>query len=667
MKWKMQFPAVTAAVLSTLLLVACDGAYAPLPVAADADEHGSTAATTVTAQRNLALLESLPMADRQDFEDARRGLIATAEGLRIEGPGDAPAWNMGDYAFIEGDAPDSVNPSLWRQAQLNNIHGLFKVTDGVYQLRGFDLANMSLIEGDSGWIVVDPLTNAQTAAAAINFAFEHLPRKPITAVLFTHSHIDHFGGVLGALEAAGTSANDVEVIAPEGFLEEATSENILAGPTMMRRAQYMYGMSLPRTARGHVDTGLGKQPSNGDYGVLPPTRLIERTGQRLIIDGVEFLFQIVSGSEAPAEFTFYLPAQRAFCGAEMLSRNLHNLYTLRGAKVRDALAWSDFIDEAAELFGEADIYFASHHWPIWGRERVAGFLEVQRDTYKFLHDQTLRFAYQGLTPREIAERVELPAALQRDFSNRGYYGTVYHNVRAVYQRYFGWYDGNPATLNPLVPEEEAQRYVTAMGGAASVLAQAQESFDAGDYRWAGTLLNHLVFSDASNNEARALLARSYDQLGYQAESGPWRDVYLSGAYELRHGTSEGLIDLSRSRGMIRYAERSHFFDVMAAQIDAEAADGEELVINFHFTDLEENHVLRLRNSVLHHSKAPVDESANATLNITHDLFLDLVLEQVSLKDLITTDQLSIDGSRLDLVKFFALQDKADRDFDIVFP
>jgi alkyl sulfatase BDS1-like metallo-beta-lactamase superfamily hydrolase len=652
--------------LAFTLLTACDSAT-QLSSEPDADAFGSTPASHFTTELNQAVLKSLPFSDKGDFDEATRGLIARPDSLKIAGPSGSIAWEPATYDFIQGDAPASVNPSLWRQEQLNNIHGLFKVTEGVYQIRGFDLANLTLIDGEHGWIVVDPLTNNQTAAAAINFAFEHLPSKPISAVLFTHSHIDHFGGVLGALDAAQTAIASVRVIAPQGFLEEATSENMLAGPTMMRRSDFMYGSTLPRTPRGHIGSGLGKGPSYGNISILPPTDTIDHTGQTLVIDGVEFVFQNVSGSEAPAEFTFFLPAHKAFCGAELVSRNMHNLYTLRGAKVRDALAWSGFIDEAKNMFSEADVYFASHHWPIWGRDRIANFLETQRDTYKYIHDQTLRLAFKGYTPSEIAEQIVLPKSLQKDFSNRGYYGTVRHNSRAVYQRYFGWYDGNPANLDPLTPEQAAQRYVEAMGGAQQVIALAESAFDSGEYRWAATLLNHVVFAQPSNSDAKALLARSYDQLGYQAESAPWRDSYLTGAKELRQGKPKSAADLALGRDMIKYAARSNFFDVMAAQLNAEDAEGMAMIINITFTDLHENHVLTLKNSVLHHAQAPENSEANATLKISHDLFLDMVLGNASVKKLIFSDELSIDGSKIDLARFLALQDKPKAVFEIVRP
>ncbi|MGH8454851.1 MAG: alkyl/aryl-sulfatase, partial [Nevskiales bacterium] len=448
---------------------------------ADADEQGHTAATAATKEVNAKVLEELDFSDRQDFEDAKRGLIASDPDLKIAGPEETPVWDMPSYAFIKGEAPDSVNPSLWRQAQLNNIHGLFKVGDGIYQLRGYDVSNMSIIEGATGWIIVDPLTAQETAARAIAFARQHLGNKPIVAVIFTHSHVDHFGGVLSVIGAEQAKQQKVRVIVPTGFMEEATSENVLAGVTMLRRSMFMYGKRLAHTPRGHVDTGLGKGPAYGSFGILAPTELIDHTPQELTIDGLRFVFQNTPASEAPAEMTFYLPARKAFCGAEVVSHNLHNLYTLRGAKVRDALKWSSYIDEAIRLFGDVEVYFGSHQWPVWGNERVLAFLESQRDTYKFIHDQTLHLALQGYTSREIAEQIELPPVLRKTFSSRGYYGTVRHNAKAVYQFYFGWYDANPANLNPLPPEDAGKKYVEFMGGADAVLEKAQASFDQGEY------------------------------------------------------------------------------------------------------------------------------------------------------------------------------------------
>ena len=654
------FPSRAGILSLTLLLAACGG-----------DEQSTgTSSSTATAQTmaiNAEIAKQLPLDDQQDFEDATRGLIASQKPLVVKNADGKVLWDMEKYAFIEGDAPDSVNPSLWRQAKLNNIHGLFEVTPGIYQLRGFDLANITLIQGKTGWILVDPLTTAPTARNALAFAREQLGDQKISAIIFTHSHIDHFGGIDGVL--TDNEREQLQVIAPEGFMEEASSENILAGPTMQRRAQYMYGSRLERSATGHVDTGLGKQPPfGGDIGILAPTHIVSQTGQTLTVDGVDIVFQYTPASEAPAEMTFYIPQLKAFGGAEVVSHTLHNLYTLRGAKVRDALKWSGYIDEAITLFGqEAEVYFGSHHWPIWGKERINDFLKSQRDSYKYIHDQTLRMANAGYTPKEIAAELKLPSTLAKNFANRDYYGTVSHNAKAVYQAYFGWYDGNPANLNPLPPAEAGAAYVEAIGGADKVLNIAQQSFDKGQYRWTAELLNHLVFAQPDNQSARELLAKTYDQLGYQAESGPWRDVYLTGAYELRNGPPTQATNLSEIARLLEETPLPLFFASMAASLNGPRADGKQLLVNFNFTDLKENHVLQVENAVLHHRIAAPVAGADATVNLTKPLFLKLVTGGAGLKDTLFSDELSIEGSRLSLLEFFQLLDKPQGNFNIIEP
>ena len=647
--------------LCILLLSACGKPATD----ATADADGFTAPTALTAKTNAEVANELPLADQQGFEDAQRGLIASEPDLQIEGPGGL-IWDMPSYAFVTGDAPDSVNPSLWRHARLNNIHGLFKVTDGIYQLRGYDASNMSLIEGKTGWIVVDPLTTRETSTRAMAFARKHLGDKPVTAVIFSHSHADHFGGVLGILSADDVKQRGVPIVAPSGFIEESVSENVLVGPAMVRRSMYMYGKNLPRSPRGHIDTGIGKAIPYGNIGVLEPTTIIERTGQELTLDGVRIVFQNVPASEAPSEMNLYLPAQKAFLGAEIVTQTMHNLYTLRGAKVRDGLKWANYIDEALRLYPEAEIYFGSHNWPVWGNDRVRDYLEKQRDTYKFIHDQTLRLALRGLTPNEIAEQIRLPESLQKNFATRGYYGTVSHNSKAVYQFYFGWYDANPAHLHPLPPEAAGKKYIEFMGGADAVLEKAQRSFEAGDYRWTAQVLNHLVFAEPGNAKAKALLAQTYDQLGYQAESAPWRDVYLSGAYELRHGTTGKGVNLATSIGMLRHTPMPRFLDALAARIKAEDAEGKELTVNLVLTDLNESYVLKLKNAVLHH-RAGRDPNANATLNLTHELYLKMLVGGAGLKDTLFSEQLTVEGSRLDLLKFFGLLEKPANNFAIVTP
>ncbi len=631
------------------------------------DAAGFSPASDSTRATNRKVAASLDLDDPADFQDAERGLIARHPSLRIEAEDGQPLWDMTQYDFLTGEAPASVNPSLWRQAQLNNRHGLYQVTDRIFQLRGFDLANMTLIRGDSGWIVVDPLTAEQTARAAFAFAMEHLAPLPISAVIFTHSHADHFGGALGLLSVEEAQRRKIPVIAPEGFLAEATSENILAGPTMARRSMYMFGPRLPRGPRGHVDSGLGKAPAYGTLGILPPTDLITLTPESRTVDGLHFVFQNAPGSEAPAELTFYLPKLKVFCGAEIVSRTLHNLYTLRGAQVRDALAWSAYIDEMTRLYANAEIYFGSHHWPIWGQARILDFLEKQRDVYKFIHDQTVRLSLQGFTPDEIAESLQLPEELQSNFSTRGYYGTVKHNAKAVYQRYFGWFDGNPANLDPLPSTESAPKYVELMGGPKQVLEHGQAAIDRGEYRWAAEVLNHLVFAQPKNQQARETLARAYEQMGYQAESAPWRDVYLTGAFELRHGPPSKGFDQSKALDIARRAPVERFLDAMASRLDAGKAAGREMTVNLIFLDLDRSFVLSLKRSVLHHREAPPDPQAEATLHISFDLYLRLNMGAAGLKETIFSDQLNVDGSRIALLRFMGLFDKPTGTFAIVTP
>lgn len=642
-----------------LLLVACQRESTDTTVGV----QGNTPATKATIQANARVHEELDLGNQQDFKDASRGLIAAPPSLKVMGPAQSLVWDMPSYDFIQGEAPDTVNPSLWRQATINNNHGLFKVTEGVYQLRGFDLSNMSIIEGKTGWIIVDPLTTRETAAAAIAFAREHLGNKPISAIIFTHSHIDHFGGVQSALGAGPNT----EIVAPIGFMDEATSENVIAGTTMSRRSMFMYGSQLEHSARGHVGSGLGKGPAFGSVGIAEPTRIIDTTGETVTIDGIDFIFQNAPGSEAPAELTFYLPQLKAFCGAEVVSRTMHNLYTLRGTKVRDARKWSHYIDQTITMFPDAEVYFGSHHWPLWGNEVIIDFLKKQRDGYKYIHDQTLRLASQGYTPREIADMLQMPEALRTNFSNRGYYGTLKHNAKAVYQMYFGWYDGNPANLDPLPPQEASTRYVDMMGGADAILSRAQADFDKGDYRWVAELLNHLVFAQPNNKAAKSLLAQTYDQMGYLAESGPWRDVYLTGALELRQGAPKAGISLANATDLINETPIDQFFELLGAMLNGPKADGKSFTLNIEFTDLGKVYVLQLENAVLHQREGNPAADANATVRITHPLFVKMLTGTAGIREILFSDEVSVEGSKLDLLQFFALLDQPNDAFNIVTP
>jgi alkyl sulfatase BDS1-like metallo-beta-lactamase superfamily hydrolase len=663
MKWKT--PIISALAISTL--IACEDS-AVIPVDKNSDEHGFSAPTETTARANQQVLDDLPFHNKQDFEDAIKGFIATDEKLAIKNSRDEVIWRPGDYTFIDGDAPASANPSLWRQEKLNNINGLFKVSERIYQIRGYDLANMSVIEGDTGWIVVDPLTTRETAAQGLALVRQHLGDKPITGVIFTHSHVDHFGGALGVISKAEIAEGNIPIVAPIGFIEEATSENVIAGNAMTRRSTFSYGKNLPRSERGHIGSGLGKAPAfGGTTGIVVPNYTVDRTGQELNIDGINFIFQNASGSEAPSELTFYLPQLKTYCGAEVLSRNMHNIYTLRGAKVRDAVKWANFINEAMSMAADADNYFASHHWPMWGNTEIIGYMEKQRDMYKYIHDQTMRLANEGLTPNEIAEEIEMPDSLRQQFYNRDYYGTLKHNSKAVYQHYYGWYDGNPANLDALTPIDAGTKYIELMGGADKVIQAAQSAFDNGEYRWVAQLLNHLVFSDPKNQSAKALLAKAYDQLGYQAESGVWRDVYLTASQELRTGAPEKGMDLADAKDFIIQTPVDKFFDAMSVRLNGMKADGVEKVINVRISDLNEDYVLRIKNSVFHHTMGQADPNANASISISHSLLMNMLTGSVGIKDILTSDELSIEGSKIDLVRFFSLFEAPKTTFNIITP
>ncbi|MEU5870812.1 alkyl sulfatase dimerization domain-containing protein [Glycomyces sp. NPDC047369] len=629
-------------------------------------------ASAFTAAANAAVAEKLPFEDRQDFEDVARGLIAAASTDPVPRADGAPlpAWSMGAYAFEEADeAPESVNPSLWRQAKLNLVAGLFKVTERIYQLRGMDVSNMTVVEGDTGVIVIDPLVCTETAAAALALYREHRGDKPVTAVIYTHSHVDHYGGVKAVTSEADVASGKVKIFAPEGFLYHAASENVFAGTAMSRRAHFQYGVFLPRSERGHVDIGLGKAVSNGNITLIAPTDLITENGTRTI-DGVEIEFQLTPGTEAPAEMNFLFPQERALCAAENACHNLHNVLTLRGAEVRDTRIWARYMDEAIDLFGDrADVVFASHHWPTWGRERVAEFLADQRDMYQHLHDQTLRLINRGLTPMEIAETLtELPPALERRWYLRGYYGTISHNVRAIYQRYLGFYDGNPAHLNPHEPVEAGRRYVAAVGGADRVLAAGRKAFEEGDYRWTAELVNHLVFAEPENADARALQADALEQLGYQSENGTWRSAYLSAAHELRNGVFKDLPLSVATPDTIKAMSPDLYFDYLGIRLDADhAADLPELRLNWEFTDLGERYAVRVRNATLTYRTGTAHPDPTATLRLEKP-----TLDAISMGDSdfgteIDSGGIEFEGDRAAFERLLSALDSFEVMFDIVTP
>lgn len=638
--------------------------YQPLPE----DHRKPKPATAATRKANEALRDYLDFSDRQSFDDASRGFIATLDTMTIAHSHQSRAvFDLESMAFLEGEAPDTVNPSLWRQAQLNaQHHGLYEVCDGIYQIRSFDIANMTLIRGDSGWIVVDPLTCSETSRAGLELANKQLGERPVVAVIHTHSHVDHFGGVLGVVTQDQAESGEVKVLAPLDYVDESLSENVLAGNAMTRRATYMYGNLLKPSPTGFVTTGLGAAVSMGSTGFVIPNDIIEATGETRRIDGIDIEFQLTMGSEAPSEMVFYFPQFKALCMSEITSHHLHNVYTPRGAQVRDALAWSDQISESIELFGDRlEVQFASHHWPIWGRDDAVAYMKQQRDLYKYIHDQTLRLANLGYTMDEIAEQIELPDSLGKAFYNRNYYGHLHFNARAVYVKYLGFFDGNPAHMHPLPPAETARRYVEYMGGVDAIVERARVSFDAGDYRWVAEVLNHVVMTDPSHVNARSLLADTLEQMGYQAESGPWRNFYLCGALELREGLPAGA-SFGPSEGIARGMPLTNLFQTMSVRLNGGRADGVSLNINLAFSD-HEPVLLNIENSVLHAFFGKIHGDPDATLVVDELNFKRMMMGLTDGATLMQDNKLSIDGDINAMANLSGLFDQFDRRFPIVTP
>jgi alkyl sulfatase BDS1-like metallo-beta-lactamase superfamily hydrolase len=593
--------------------------------------------------------------DRTDVEDADRGFVAALTPGVIKDKDGRVVWDGDAYRFLDGDCPDTANPSLWRQSQLCARQGLFEVTEGIYQVRGLDLSNISFIEGDTGVIVIDPLISTECAAAALGLYRQHRGQRPVTAVIYTHSHGDHFGGVRGILPG-----NDIPIIAPAGFLEHAVSENVYAGTAMTRRAVYMYGAVVGKGPAGQIGAGLGQTTSTGTISLVPPTLDITRTGQEETVDGVRIVFQITPGTEAPSEMNFYFPDKRTVCMAENATHNLHNLLTLRGAVVRNPHVWAHYLTEAIELFADkSDVLFASHHWPTWGQQRITTFLTEQRDLYAYLHDQTLRLLNQGYTGIEIAEMIELPPALERAWHARGYYGSVSHNVKAIYQHYMGWFDGNPAHLWELPPEESARRHVQAMGGADAVIKNATAAIGNGEPRWAAQILNYAVFADPGNSRARELLADTYETLGHGAENGTWRNFYLQGAEELRGNLATTDLDTA-GPDMAMALTVEQVFDSIAIRVNGPKAWDKALVIDWIFTDLKQDVRLRLSHGALIQARVTEGTPAQLTLTLTKPQLLGALATQ-------SLDGIDAEGDPRALTTLLALLDTADKNFAIVTP
>ncbi len=619
-----------------------------------------------TRQRHAEALASLPADDGSDAANAARGLVATAPSdLQIVNDRGRVIWSLAEYGFLgeSAEAPASVHPALWRLARLNMNVGLFEVADGVYQVRGYDISNMTLIEGQSGVIVVDPLVSPQCAAAALALYRQARGERKVSAVLHTHSHVDHFGGIRGVVG----DADELPVWAPQGFTDAAVSENVIAGSVMVRRAAYMYGSNLERGPRGQVDVGIGKAVSTGSPSLIAVTDEVTETGQQETIDGVLFEFQIVPETEAPAELNFFLPERGALCIVETASHVMHNILTIRGAQVRDALWWSQCLNQSIELFGDrADVLFAGHHWPTWGRAEIAQFLSQQRDLYRLLHDQTIRLAGEGLTGEEIAQRIELPQSLAALWHTRGAYGSLRHNARGIYQRYFGVYDGNPVNLDPLAPSDAGSRYVEAIGGAERALEIAAQALADGDERWAVTLAGNVVFAEPENAAARELQAAGFEQLGYQSENATWRNAYLTGASELRSGVSSDRLR-AQAPDIVRALPTGQLFDAMATRINAERASLNDMILAWNFTDIDEQWTLRVTSGALSTVAGRLDEQAQATVTTTRATLNSLILQEIDAIEAFSSGAISVDGDPMALAGFLGLLDDPPHDFPIVTP
>src|SRR3954470_2021088 len=631
-------------------------------------EMPKQASPSVIAQ-HAATRAALPFSDTLDFEDAARGFLGTREHARIASESGRTVWTLEPYGFLgEEEAPPTVDPSLWRQSRLNMNHGIFEVVAGVYQVRGLDIANMTLIEGDKGVIVVDTLTSIEGARAAMELYFEHRGRRPVTAVIFTHTHTDHWGGARGVIDDEMLASGRVPIIAPDLFMEHAVSENVIAGPAMLRRAQYQFGPFLKKGPRGQVDCGLGKSMAAGSVALLRPTDLIKATGDKRSIDGLEFEFQMAPNSEAPAEMHFFIPRYKLLNLAENCTHNFHNLLPFRGADVRDALAWSKYLGEALQLWGgRAEAMCGQHHWPVWGAERVDTMIRQQRDLYKFAHDQTLRLINHGLTATEIAETIRLPKSLDGAWHARGYYGHIRHNVKAIYQKYLGWYDANPANLDPLPPVEAGKKFVEYMGGADAILTRARVDFGKGEFRFVAQALGHLVFADPDNAVARAMLADTFEQLGYLSESSTWRNAYLFGAQELRQGLPNAPPRPPMPRETLAALRTGQLWDMLGVRLNGPKAEGKTIVLNWMFTDTDEKFVLTLENCALTYAEGLLSPKADASFTLPRVLLDAVIAKKATFPEAMAAGKIAFTGNPMKLGELMALMDEFPRMFEIVEP
>ena len=636
------------------------------------DQKKPKAASATTRAKNLA--QNNRQFDPQDLERVRRGFIAARTEPLINDELGRKVIDTGAYDFLRDgrECPETVNPHLWRHATLNAHHGLFEVAPNVWQVRGYDISNITFVRGATGWIVIDPLTADSTAKASLELLSEHVERRPVSAVIYTHSHADHFGGVLGVTTKADVENGKCQIIAPIGFLHEAIAENVIAGVAMSRRATYQFGPLLPTGPQGHVDSGLGNSVPTAAPSLLAPTRDITYTGEELVVDGVRIVFQLTPETEAPAEMNFFFPDFGWLCMAENCSHTMHNLVPIRGALVRNALNWSKYINESIELFADkTDVLFTSHNWPRWGRQDVSEFLVLQRDLYRWIHDQTMRHANHGMTALEIAELLVLPDEFLAHEHTRGFYGDLVHNIKAVYQRYLSWYDGNPSNLNKLAPSRAGAKYLELAGGIDELLASAQKAFAEGDYRWVVELVNHAVFAEPTNERARSLQADALEQLGYQSESATFRNAYLMGAQELRNGPPPRSPARVRARSLIKAMTIEQVFDTLAVRAMSENLGGVAIAINWTFTDMvntpDEKWILGVSNRTIFATQGRHNQSASATISVSRDLFLEVIAQTTTFVDEIQKGTVTIDGDATVMLQIFGNLDNFSTGFAIVEP
>ena len=626
-------------------------------------------ATPATVNANQAMRPVVAAFDKRDFDDATRGKLAALNDPLVKAADGRIVWDTRKFDFLKGDASASVNPSLWRNQQLQHAQGLFKVADGIYQIRGYDIANMTLVEGNTGWIVIDTMLTAPVARAGLKLAMDTLKStKPVVAVIYTHSHADHFGGVRGVISDADVASGRVKIIAPKGFMEEAVGENVIAGNVMSRRALYQFGMLLPRGEKGQVDAGLGKSVPLGTITLIPPTMVIEKPVETHRIDGIDIVFENTPGAEAPAEFIMFYPQFKVLNMSEIGTQNFHNLLPMRGAQVRDPVAWSKYFGAALQRYGaNSEIMIAQHHWPVWGSARVQNYLKIQRDSYKYLHDQTLRLMNQGYVGTEIAETMKMPPSLSQDWSTYSFYGDLKHNVKAIYQRYLGYYDANPANLHALPPVAAGRKAVEYMGGADAVLKRAREDYAKGEYRWVAQVMSQLVFADPANKQARELGADALEQLGYQVESATARNAFLQGAWELRNGVPKLPSVSTAGPDVIRAVPLDMFFDYLGVRLNGDKAQGKTIVLNWKFTDTKQDFVLNLENSALTHVEGVQAPNADATLTLTRATLDAISLQQTTFPAAMQAGQIKVAGNPAKVGEMLGLLETFPNMFPIVEP